>query len=283
MALPIAPVVLPADLAGQPNGQLPESLLVSVGRAGKLHHLAARAFVALSAAAWEVGLPLTYTYGGTYRTISMQEVLWDSRYAIGGNCGGCKTCRGRSYCKKPDPKTGRCPATAACPGTSNHGIGLAIDTAFDFDLTDGIGPDDAAAITGHPQWPWFLANAPRFGFSWELESEPWHIRYVAGDNIPAAVLEFENPTPNPDPIPPINPPVQEDDDMLFIAKPTFPGATNATSWLTYWKNPGSGPRASRTVGAHIEAANLLGVPIVPMNSPEHHAYECKLYGIPQSV
>jgi hypothetical protein len=31
-------------------------------------------------------------------------------------------------------------------------------------------------------------NIAKFGWSWEvLPEEPWHIRYVAGDNIPEAV------------------------------------------------------------------------------------------------
>jgi hypothetical protein len=90
--------------------------------------------------------------------------------------------------------------------------------------------------------------------------------------------------PTVDPIEPTDPtPVQEDNDMLFIAQPTFPGATARTSWITYWANPGSAPRGTRTVGAHIEAAKLLGVPIVPMASQEHHAYECALYGIPTTA
>jgi hypothetical protein len=36
-----------------------------------------------------------------------------------------------------------------------------------------------------------LDVAPSLGWSWELQSEPWHIRYVAGDKVPQAVLDFE--------------------------------------------------------------------------------------------
>jgi hypothetical protein len=206
MTLPIAPVVMPSDLAGQPNGKLDAGLLTPVGPSGTLHHTAARAWRALVAACAEQGLPLTYTYGGTYRTYAQQETLFRSRYAIGGQHGGCKMWDSdgngskETWCKKL--VNGRVPATAAVPGTSNHGWGLAIDTAYDSDVSDGIGPDDAAAITGHPKWPWFLANAERFGFSWELQSEPWHIRYVTGDTIPASVLAFESPTEPERPITP---------------------------------------------------------------------------------
>jgi hypothetical protein len=35
---------------------------------------------------------------------------------------------------------------------------------------------------------WLIANVKEFGFSWEVvPSEPWHLRYVNGDNAPAAV------------------------------------------------------------------------------------------------
>jgi peptidoglycan hydrolase-like protein with peptidoglycan-binding domain len=35
---------------------------------------------------------------------------------------------------------------------------------------------------------WLIANVKEFGFSWEVvPSEPWHLRYVNGDNAPASV------------------------------------------------------------------------------------------------
>jgi len=37
---------------------------------------------------------------------------------------------------------------------------------------------------------WLLDNEDKFGFSHEVQSEPWHIRYVAGNDIPVAVVEF---------------------------------------------------------------------------------------------
>jgi hypothetical protein len=131
--------------------------------------------------------------------------LFESRYAPNGAGGGCKFYNGKQWCKKTANL-----ATAAVPGTSNHGFGLAIDTAA------GVHPQSAASISAHPQWPWFRANAERYGFSWELQSEPWHIRYVTGDTIPQAVLDFENP-----PLPPLPP--DEDDDMkigYYVLPPT---------------------------------------------------------------
>ena len=76
-------------------------------------------------------------------------------------------------------------APAGTPGTSNHGIGLAIDIAsasgkrLEWLLGDGFA----------------TSNALKFGFSWEVadsknpNSEAWHIRYVCGDKLPQAVLD----------------------------------------------------------------------------------------------
>lgn len=189
MTLPIHPVTLPSDLAGQKNGQLPAHLLKQVHARGLLHHNAARGFAAFVDAAGKRGLPLTFTYGGMYRSYAEQETLFRSRYSPDGQHGGCKTWNGVQWCKKL--VNGKVPATAAVPGTSNHGWGLAIDTAFDTDPTDGLGPDDAAYIASHPQFVWFRDNAINYGFSFELQSEPWHIRWVTGDVIPQAVLDFE--------------------------------------------------------------------------------------------
>jgi peptidoglycan hydrolase-like protein with peptidoglycan-binding domain len=80
---------------------------------------------------------------------------------------------------------GRYPATAATPGNSNHGIGLALDLAEEYDT-------DSAPDPIRSQWvQWLVNNASRYGISAELQSEPWHWRYVAGDAIPKAVLDFE--------------------------------------------------------------------------------------------
>ena len=217
MALPIKKITMPSDLEHQSNGRVNASLLRPVG-SGRLHHLAARAFDALyvnAIAHAPGGLHLTATYGGWYRSYADQESLFRRRYSPNGEGGGCKTWEGKRWCKK-DSKL----ATAATPGKSNHGWGLAIDTAYDDDLSDGVGSDDAAWIKSHEGWPWLLANAHRFGFSWELQSEPWHIRYVAGDRVPAEVLAWEkfsgtgtlpgpdpdtgseSPTPGPGPTPP---------------------------------------------------------------------------------
>lgn len=269
MTLPIAPVVMPTDLAGQENGKLSASLLIDVGPRGQLFHLAARAFRALQSDAWDaVGLPLTYTYGGCFRTYTEQYNLFMSRYTTTYLAGRpTKTFQGKTWYLKAGM------ATAAVPGTSNHGWGLAIDTAFDRDLSDGVGPDDAASITGHSGWPWFLANAHRYGFSWELQSEPWHIRYVAGDTLPQAVVEYETPYQPPVPTPPVTPvtppSTQENIDMLIL------DLNKDTDWWTAMQLSGN-ELMHLMDGNHVAVLERGGVRRVPLN-------ETELAGILRSV
>ena len=188
MVLPIVALVRPSSLATATNGMLPAAALSDVGPRGSLEITAARAWKALCAAAKIAGWNLTYTYGGCYRPYADQERLFLSRYTPTFDPAANATVdsrmwRGARWYKRLGV------AAAASPGTSNHGWGLAVDAALDFDVTDGIGPDDAVAIT--PALTWLIANAQRFGWSWELQSEPWHIRYVAGDKVPQAVLDYE--------------------------------------------------------------------------------------------
>lgn len=179
----ITPFHRPSTLSGLVNGKLPASVLVQVGPSGFLEANAARAFKALAAEMKaELGYDLTYTYGGCYRPFEDQLSLFNLRYTASfdsrfNTTSDQRTYNGTRYYKR------RGVAAAASPGTSNHGWALAIDTAL------GSGPSTAASI--EPAVAWMVANVGRFGFSYELQSEPWHIRYVAGDTIPQAVLDFE--------------------------------------------------------------------------------------------
>jgi LAS superfamily LD-carboxypeptidase LdcB len=66
-------------------------------------------------------------------------------------------------------------AMLAVPGTSKHNLGIAIDIAN----------------ANGKRLEWLKANAVSFGFSWEVvPSEPWHLRYVCGDNKPQRVLDW---------------------------------------------------------------------------------------------
>ena len=192
--LTVLPVTLPRSLEGAQNGQLPPALLEQVGPKGFLHPVAARCWRALHAEGVTKGYHLTYTYGGCYRPYADQRNLFVSRYQTTPIAGRpTKVWEGVVWYQKP------LTAMAAVPGTSNHGLGLAVDAALDLDLSDGVGPDDASSIG--PALPWFTEAAIRYGFSFEAQSEPWHIRAVCGDRVPAAVQAYEDSL-NPPPLPP---------------------------------------------------------------------------------
>lgn len=183
MWLPLVALTLPGSLANAKNGHLPSGLLREIGPAGHLHVNAARAFEALSAAAIDQGFHLTCTYGGTYRSFQAQRDLFQSRYTTTfdpaeNTSDDSRTWEGRRWFKL------RGVAAVATPGTSDHGLGLAVDLALG-QTPSSDGPIDPAILA------WLTENAWRYGWAWESESEPWHIRYVDGDAVPAAVLDFE--------------------------------------------------------------------------------------------
>jgi hypothetical protein len=207
--LTVLPVTLPRSLEGVQNGRLPAHLLEQVGLRGFLHPNAARCWRALCAEGATKGFHLTYTFGGCYRSYAQQRDLFVSRYQTEPIAGRpTKVWEGVVYYQKPRT------AMAAAPGTSNHGLGLAVDAALDNDLSDGVGPDDAVSIS--PALPWFREAALRYGFSFEAQSEPWHIRLVCGDRMPAAVVAYEDSLkpPLPPPVPPV--PSLEVTKMLTI-------------------------------------------------------------------
>jgi hypothetical protein len=62
----IVPVKLPADLKGVTPGKLPANLLVSIPGGGKLHRLAANAWLAMVAKAKAEGIELKPTSSRRY-------------------------------------------------------------------------------------------------------------------------------------------------------------------------------------------------------------------------
>lgn len=174
--LPVEVISVPAVLIGKSNGQLPPSILASAaGLSGgpkvTLVSPALRGWNAMVADAQSHGIILQSTSTvDSYRPLAVQTAIFHQRYTPTWH-GGWATRRCGSITYYQIPGT----ASAACPGTSNHGLGLAIDVA---NASGG-------------RLTWLLANAKKYGFSWEIQSEPWHIRYVSGDHIPAAVLKYE--------------------------------------------------------------------------------------------
>lgn len=172
--LPIAKLVLPADLKNVQPGRLDPGLLIDVKPFGKLHRNAARGWAALRAAALAQGLkPFKPSDpSALYRSYDVQLAGFKQRYQLSpATSFGTRTFEGKTWYKKAANL-----ADLAAPGSSNHNLGLAVDLHAE---TVAVALD------------WLIANEHLYGFSHELQSEAWHIRWIAGDKIPMAVLDFE--------------------------------------------------------------------------------------------
>jgi LAS superfamily LD-carboxypeptidase LdcB len=168
----IVPVKLPLDLQGVQPGKLPDKLLKPAVGGGRLHHLAADAWAAMVAKAKSEGVELKPTSAGdTYREYELQKKGFLQRYSLEDTgTGKTKTFEGKTWYLKKGM------ATLATPGKSQHNLGLAVDVH---------------SAAEPKRLNWLIANVKLFGFSWEVvPEEPWHLRYVAGNNVPPAVVEF---------------------------------------------------------------------------------------------
>lgn len=188
----VRPVIMPLSLDGVQNGRIPLTMLRPAHGGGALHTLAARAWEAMVWGAANDGIRLRpVSAGDTYRTYGAQEDLFRRRYVQGIIPGRPqKRWNGQVW----SLRTGAAPA--AVPGTSNHGWGLAIDVATGGDRAIAIDPSHGQSTEGRNAYRWLVNNYGRFGWSHEYSDpsdEPWHIRYVAGDAVPPAVLDYENP------------------------------------------------------------------------------------------
>jgi hypothetical protein len=155
---------------------------------GSLIPEAAAAWRNLQNAASAAGFTLTMTNG--YRNLEQQQWLFEERYQLEANGGKTKVWNGKTYYLK-SPKL----AQAATPGSSNHGWGAAVDMSLGGygNAAQRVG-DNAAFMS------WVLKNAGPLGWSWEVQSEPWHIRLVSYDSAMAAprtpsTTPLQAPTP----------------------------------------------------------------------------------------
>jgi len=170
---PVVKVQRCSHLKGVKPGERDSSLLRGIEGKGKLHHCAADAYEAMDAAANAEGIDLSPTsQADTYRSLETQEYGFYQRYTDKPNKKLLKQTP-RIYKNKAwYLKKGVAPM--AVPGTSNHNLGIAVDIAN----------------ASGKRLEWLLKHAQSFGFSWEVQSEPWHLRYVAGDNAPTRVKEW---------------------------------------------------------------------------------------------
>ena len=169
---PVKPVRLPADLRGIKPGELPGYLLKPIRPYGRLHPLAAQAWEALRKAAHADGIrPFKpASFSDTYRSLQVQRAGFLARYTTAPiDTTSVRIYQGVKYYLKPGY------APMATPGTSLHNIALAVDV---FEASG-------------ERLEWMLANCDDYGFCWEMQSEPWHIRYYTGEKVPLKVQRYE--------------------------------------------------------------------------------------------
>lgn len=169
-----------AMLNGYQNGRLDDRIMQTTVRGLKMNITSARKFAACTHAGISAGIALSST--GDYRSFDQQVSLLLQRYDKGYFAGRAdyNTYLGVIYSLKPDM------AQAATPGTSNHGLGRARDWA---EMINGDTIPDSLSTKAKN---WLAANAPKYGICFEVKSEDWHGTDYAGDDIPSAVLAFEN-------------------------------------------------------------------------------------------
>jgi len=166
-------LVLPSTLAHVVPGELPIGLLKDVKPYGKLHILAADAYMALRDAAFAAGVKTFKPSSASdcYRSTATQTAGFLARYTTTPLPNtSTRTWKGVTYYLKPN-----C-APMAAPGTSRHNFGLACDIS------------DASE---KQRMDFMLANIQSYGFTWEVESEPWHIFYYVGDRVPTLVQQWK--------------------------------------------------------------------------------------------
>lgn len=203
MAFPVLAAVRPPSIGDSANGQIPLDVLRNV----RLHEdydvfLAKEAALAYEQLCSEcmiaTGVTLGISAGGAFRTLRQQEILFDQRYekpAVAGRATKFWPGHGLYSIRYVN---GKPLATAAVPGTSLHGLASAVDLKVFFAANPNVYLSAC--------WDWLLANAIRLGWSWELQSEPWHLHLVKLPGAPAPTL-----------IPP-----EEDDDMAALHRIVSP-------------------------------------------------------------
>lgn len=178
MKLPIVPVKMCKHLKGKKPSEVGKDILRKTVSGGMMELCAADAWDAMVAAAKADGVVLKPTsIGDQFRSIAQQKAGFLQRYQKEPIAGAStRTWNGEKwYLKKgnaplaapnDDPKT-----------CSKHMLGLAVDVAN----------------ANGDRLKWLFDNAGRFGFSWEVvPEEPWHLRYVAGNAVPEAVVAFKS-------------------------------------------------------------------------------------------
>lgn len=165
-------VVLPTILAHCRAGELPANMLVDVKPYGKLLFCVADAWAALKERAHKEGITVfkPTSQNDTYRSISVQLQAWNARMTtVPQPDQKPKLFDNKNWYLKPGN------APIAIPGKSHHNWGVSID------IWQASGE----------RFEFMKAHCLEYGFSWELDSEPWHINYFVGDRTPDAVRAWK--------------------------------------------------------------------------------------------
>lgn len=175
MFYPVVAIKFCRHLKGKKPSEVTSDILRKCSGGGKMELCAADAWNAMVLAAAKDNVVLKPTsIGDQYRSIEQQTRSFLQRYQKEPvTNSSTRTWNGVKWWLKK----GFAPLAAPnddAKTCSRHMLGLAVDVA-----------NANGTIL-----KWLLSNENKFGFSHEVQSEPWHIRYVVGDDVPAAVKEF---------------------------------------------------------------------------------------------
>jgi D-alanyl-D-alanine carboxypeptidase/Putative peptidoglycan binding domain len=175
-------VPVPSAVRSHPNGRIPHELFQPCAlRSFVMVEPAAGAMRSLVAAAARDGVVVSST--GTWRSYEQQEQLFRSRYVTTDTGGKKKVWNGTAYWQLPKV------ASAAVPGTSNHGWGLAADLS-----------NSPTEVLGGTTLQWLIDHGPAFGFWNTVSSEVWHWSYCLGDAVPDGVTAAPGGAPTATPL-----------------------------------------------------------------------------------
>jgi D-alanyl-D-alanine carboxypeptidase/Putative peptidoglycan binding domain len=174
--LPVHPAKIPGWVKKFENGHLAQDSMIKVApiSEGYLIPEAAAGWRTLQLAAQQAGFNLTMS--GGYRSYERQVAMFHERFTTSENGGPTKQWNGTTYWQRPKV------AMAATPGRSNHGWGAAVDMAL-----GGYAKAAQDVRSSSAFLDWIVPRAKDYGWSWEVQSEPWHVRLVGDGTRPAAV------------------------------------------------------------------------------------------------
>lgn len=165
-------VILPRIVAHCQAGELPNNMLVEIKPYGKLLFAAADCWMAWRDRAFAEGIKIfkPTSANDTYRSLSVQLAAWNDRMTTQPIAGvNPRVYKGQNWYLKP----GKAPI--AQPGKSHHNWGISVDVS------------EASGA----RLEFMAATALEYGFSWELDSEPWHVNVFNADVVPDAVLAWK--------------------------------------------------------------------------------------------